>query len=324
MKYSPIRAKVNAQEVGAQLRQRPEEVIAQAEAVYYEKLCGVCDAAIRDNKSIILVTGPSASGKTTSAKRIAAILQSRGKKVTRISLDNFYRNKDNLPRWEDGYQNYESVEGLDIACFDEAMSNLLTKGEAVFPIFDFSRGQRSERTFTLRFNEESFLIIEGIHALNPVLFNVLKNYSAMKVYISVHSEIVAENGELIFSARDLRLSRRILRDFHCRSTSALGTLKMWKYVLKGEELYIFPFRENADIHIDSLHAYEPFLYHDGLEEMMRAVGPDAPYYKKACRLLSANQHFFPIPGALIPASSLIQEFIQEHVFQESRIKTRDV
>lgn len=324
MKYSPLRPKINAAEVGARLRKQPEEVIAQAEAAYHEKLCVICDAAIQEDKSIILVTGPSASGKTTSAKRIGAILESRGKKVTRISLDNFYRNKDTLPRWEDGYQNYESVEGLDIACFDSVMSKLLTEGEATFPIFDFALGQRSERSFTLRFDEKSFLIIEGIHALNPVLFNVLKDYPAMKVYISVHSEIVDGNGELVFSARDLRLCRRILRDFHCRSTSAQGTLKMWKYVLKGENLYIFPFREHADIHIDSLHAYEPFLYHEGLEKMMRSIDPESPYFKKADRLLAANQYFFPIPGSMIPDSSLIQEFIKENVLDDSRIKIRDV
>lgn len=324
MKYSPIRGKVNAEEVGAKLREHPEKLIAQAEAVYHQKLCDVCDTAINGHHYIILVTGPSASGKTTSAKRIASILESRGKKVNRISLDNFYQNKENLPRWEDGYQNYESVEGLDIQCFDSVMSELLTKGSAVFPIFDFSMGRRSPKTFTLEFDEKSFLIIEGIHALNPVLFNVLKDYPAMKVYISVHSEIVNGSGDVIFSARDLRLCRRILRDFHCRSTSAEGTLKMWKYVLKGEKLYIFPFREHADLHIDSIHAYEPFLYHNGLKKMMDAIPPDNDYFEKASRLLTANHNFFPIPGSMIPESSLIQEFIHENVLAESKIKIREV
>lgn len=324
MKYSPIRSRVDAEQTARRLRQRPGDVIAEAEQAYREKLLEVSDMAIREHKHIILVTGPSASGKTTSAKRIASILESRGKKVNRISLDNFYQNKDNLPRWEDGYQNYESVEGLDVACFDDAMLKLLTKGSAVFPIFDFSLGRRSEKTYTLHYDEETYLIIEGIHALNPVLFNVLKDYPAMKVYISVHSEIAGQNGDVLFSARDLRLCRRILRDFHCRSTSALGTLKMWKYVLKGEKLYIFPFREHADLHLDSLHAYEPFLYHDGLQEMMSSVAPESPYYKKARHLLEANENFFSIPGSLIPETSLIQEFIKEKVLDESKIQIREV
>lgn len=324
MKYSPIRSRINAEQVAARLRQRPEELVAEAERSYREKLVEVSDTAIREHKHIILVTGPSASGKTTSAKRIATILEERGKKVNRISLDNFYRDKDQLPRWEDGYQNYESVEGLDIACFDQVMSNLLTGGSAVFPIFDFSMGRRSAKTYTLRYDEKTYLIIEGIHALNPVLFNVLKDYSAMKVYISVHSEIVDAQGEVLLSARDLRLCRRILRDFHCRSTSAAGTLKMWKYVLKGEKLYIFPFREHADMHLDSIHAYEPFLYHDGLGEMMGSIAPESPYYKKASHLLEANKNFFPIPGSLIPETSLIQEFIKEKMLEESKIKIREV
>ena len=324
MKYSPIRNKVNASQVAKGLRENAPSLVAGEETAYREKLVRISEIAMREHKHIILVTGPSASGKTTSAKRIASILEEHGKKVNRISLDNFYKSRDKLPRWEDGYQNYESVEGLDIPCLDQVLSCLLTKGEAVFPIFNFSEGARSEKTFTLYYDEQTYLIIEVIHALNPVLLNVLKEYPAIKVYISVHSDIVNDNNHILLGARDLRLSRRILRDFHCRSTAAEGTLKMWKYVLKGEELYIFPFRENADIHIDSTHIYEPFLYYDGLEEMMGSIGTDSPYFPEAQRLLQANQEFFSIPESLIPKTSLIQEFLEKIWLEESRIKIRNV
>lgn len=324
MKYSPIRNKVNASQVAKELRENAPGLVAEAEKAYREKLIHVSETAMRDHKHIILVTGPSASGKTTSAKRIASILEENGKKVNRISLDNFYKSRDKLPRWEDGYQNYESVEGLDMVCFDQILSRLLTKGEAVFPVFNFSEGTRSDKTFTLYYDEQTYLIIEGIHALNPVLLNVLEEYPAIKVYISVHSDIVNDKGHILLGARDLRLSRRILRDFHCRSTAAEGTLKMWKYVLKGEKLYIFPFRDNADIHIDSTHMYEPFLYHDGLEEMMGSIEENSPYFPEAQRLLQASQEFFAIPESLIPQTSLIQEFLEKNMLEESRIKVRDV
>lgn len=321
MQYSPVRNRIDAMQVAAKLQEDSTAFIQQQEQDYYKKLHTVCDRAVEEKKSIILVTGPSASGKTTTAKRIAAILEARGKKVNRISLDNFYCDTKDLPRWEDGYQNYESIKGLDLACFDRVMTTLLNEGEAVFPVFDFTVGKRSDKTFSLSFDSETFLILEGIHALNPLLFNVLQSFPALKIYISVHSEIVDAQDQLLLSARDLRLCRRILRDYHCRSTSCEGTLKMWKYVLMGEEHYIFPFREHADIHIDSIHAYEPFLYHDGLAEMIEAITPESPHYEYAKQLSAANRHFFPISDSLIPESSLIQEFIHADVLKQSKIRT---
>lgn len=322
MKYSPIANHIDYQEAYHALSNNPEQAVLEAEKRYHSMLSNICETAIREHKYIILITGPSASGKTTSAKYLASLLEARGKRVNRISLDNFYRNKEELPRWEDGYQNYESIEGLDIPHFDEVMNRLLTKGEAVFPIFDFTTGYRSESTFTLTFDSQTFLILEGIHALNPLLYNVLGSYPAMKLYISVHSKFV-DDGNTVLSARNLRLSRRILRDFHYRCTRASDTLNMWKYVLRGEELYIFPFREHADLHIDSTHLYEPFLYHNGVNAMMTKIRPDSPYYSYAQSLLDANERFFPIDYDLVPANSLIQEFIKPKHFDESKIKLRN-
>lgn len=321
MKYTPEMTKIEISQVADCLKGKPQLCIEQAEQCYRQELLHVCDIAIEQQKSIILITGPSASGKTTTAKRLADAFMARGKKVNRISLDNFYFPTSRLPLWEDGYQNYESIEGLDIPCFDHVVNELLTNKTADFPIFDFTCGKRAEKTYSLSYDENTTLIIEGIHALNPRLYNTLSQYPAMKIYISVHSDFY-QNGELLLTARDLRLSRRLLRDYHYRSTSGAGTLNMWNYVIKGEDLYIRPFRQYADIHIDSTHAYEPFLYHEGLTAMLDEIASDSPYYSTARHLLDANEALFGIPYDLIPSSSLIQEFIKSNYLNEHKITTR--
>ena len=229
--------------------------------------------------------------------------------VNRISLDNFYKSSDQLPRWEDGYQNYESVEGLDLDCFRETVQRLLQTGRAQFPIFDFTAGCRSEKTFEISYDEHTYLIIEGIHALNPLLTDTLAPHRTVKLYISVHSDFVDDGGRILLGARDLRLTRRLLRDFYYRGTGAEETLRMWDYVLRGEDLYIRPFREFADAHINSTHDYEPSLPRHPRRNAA-ADRPGLPYRETIGRLTDSARHFFGIDQALVPATSLIQEFIK--------------
>ncbi|RLL11448.1 hypothetical protein D4A47_07460 [Anaerotruncus massiliensis (ex Liu et al. 2021)] len=310
MKYNPEMERVHTAPIAEELAARPEVFVSREEGVYFQKISAVCDRVTERHIHILLITGPSASGKTTTAKKIAHELRERGKVVNRISLDNFYKSSDELPRWEDGYQNYESVEGLDLDCFRETVQRLLQTGRAQFPIFDFTAGRRSEKTFEISYDEHTYLIIEGIHALNPLLTDTLAPHRTVKLYISVHSDFVDDGGRILLGARDLRLTRRLLRDFYYRGTGAEETLRMWDYVLRGEDLYIRPFREFADAHINSTHDYEPFLYHDTLAEMLRQTDPDSPYRETIGRLTDSARHFFGIDQALVPATSLIQEFIK--------------
>lgn len=314
MKYSDKMERVDVAEIAAGIRKDPAEVVARAEAAYHEQISVLCDAIEKDHLHIILVTGPSASGKTTTAKKIAVEMLRRGELVNRISLDNFYKSVAELPKWEDGYQNYESVEGLDIDCFEAFMENLLQNGVAQMPIFDFTVGRRrSDRTIELNFDDHTYLIIEGIHALNPLLTDPLLPHRMIKVYISVHSDFVDPNGETLLSARDLRLTRRMLRDFYYRGTSAIGTLEMWDYVLRGEDLYIRPFRRYADFHFNSTHGYEPFLYHDPLAALLAQSDKSkhSEFAEALDRLAAAEPSFFGINSGLIPKNSLIREFIKE-------------
>lgn len=314
MKYSDRMERVDVAEIAAGLIKNPPEVVGRAEAAYHEQISVLCDAIEKDNLHIILLTGPSASGKTTTAKKLAVELIRRGKLVNRISLDNFYKSATELPKWEDGYQNYESVEGLDIDCFEEFMAELLQEGMARMPVFDFTSGRRRpDKTIELHFDDHTYLIIEGIHALNPLLTDPLLPHRMIKVYISVHSDFVDPKGETLLGARDLRLTRRMLRDFYYRGTSAVATLEMWEYVLRGEDIYIRPFRRYADFHFNSTHSYEPFLYHDPLAALLAQSDKSkhSEFADTLDRLSAAEPSFFGIDSAQIPKSSLIREFIRD-------------
>lgn len=315
MKYTKIMDKVRIEDLKVLLNQNPSQEIARSETRYRERIVRLCNQVIGDSKHVILLTGPSASGKTTTAKRIANELQERGKSVVRISLDNFYKNSDELPLWNDGYQNYESIDGLDIPCFQQVIGQLLDTGKADLPIFDFAAGARSAKTVPLVCDSHTFFIIEGIHALNPEISRWIDKETIIKIYISTHSDFLDASGACILNARDLRLTRRIIRDHYYRGTPAVGTLKMWDYVLRGEDLYIRPYRMNADLHINSTHDYEPFLYHLEILQTLAEADGDSLYHETICRLLRAHSHFFDLNSSLIPSSSLIQEFIKPQSWQ---------
>ncbi len=162
----------------------------------------------------------------------------------------------------------------------------------------------------MTYDEQTYLIFEGIHALNPVITRTVERYPSTKIYISVHSEFTDGSGGVLLTARDLRLMRRILRDFTYRGTGAEETFRMWDYVLMGEDLYIRPYRKYADLHIDSVHAYEPYLYNKDILCALFETDPGSRYHDIVERLRASAKHFFPMDRALIPRSSLIREFIK--------------
>ena len=309
LKYRAKMDPIPAASISGALAVYPEQLVASEEQLFQKKIQSACDAIERDQLHLILLTGPSASGKTTTAKKIALELEARGKKVSRISLDNFYRPAAELPRWEDGYQNYESVEGLDIPRFEQFVEELFKTGSSRLPLFDFTTGTRREKEILLSFDEHTYVIFEGIHALNPFVTEPLAPHPSLKIYISVHSDFIGPQEQVLLGARDLRLTRRLLRDFYHRTTPAEETLQMWDYVLRGEDLYIRPFRQHADMHINSTHAYEPFLYRDQLLQLLKNTSEESPYLQTIQRLRNSIASFSPISSQLIPQTSLIQEFL---------------
>lgn len=307
MKYRTELEKAIVPEIAAALRENPARVVAAEEKRYKINVEQASELVLAGTGSVILLCGPSSSGKTTSAYRLAAELEQREKKAKIISLDNFYKPHAALPHWPDGTLNFESVDGLDIDCMVECLETLWKTGTAQFPAFDFKAQTRSEQTERVDWDEQTYLIFEGIHALNPKISGRLP--CAAKIYVSLHSDFVDPEGNIIIGAREMRLVRRIVRDYYHRNSSVQHTLSMWGNVLRGEEIYMRPYRTEADIHINTAHSYEPFLYRDTIFELLSNAGDCGDYRFVVNRLISAQRHFFQIPQELIPATSLIQEFL---------------
>lgn len=285
------------------------DLVTQAEARYSQEIVRVGEEVLTGGHNIILLTGPSASGKTTTAQMLVQELIKKGKQVHRISLDNFYKCRDELPFWEDGSRNYEAVEALDLACFDRTLHTLMRTGKAQFPLHDFKSGTRKSETELVTHNKQTVLVLEGIHALNPLLSNCLSDKNIYRIYVSVHSDFVEESGERQLLSRQVRFLRRLLRDATHRHTDVTETLQMWNYVLQGEELYIQPFRKFADVHINSTHSYEPYLYASRATALLKAAGTEGVRYDLVEYLLDILPELPTIPESVIPKTSLIQEFI---------------
>lgn len=309
MKYSRKMDQIMISELLWKYKLEPETLIQNEERVFHEKLTNICDHVLQKKINIILLTGPSASGKTTTAKRLVTELLLRGIKSNRISLDNFYRNNDEDPLWEDGQPNYESIRSLDVNCFHQKMYELFRYGGSDFPVFDFDCGRRSSEAFSVSFDQDTCLIFEGIHALNPLLSGHILEKHTMRLYVSVHSDFVNDSGMPVLAAQNLRFLRRMLRDYAHRSDSAEETMKMWKHVLEGEKLYIQPYRRYADFHINTVHSYEPFLYQEKAMTLLRPLMDNTEFLQLAGQLIAAETLFPPLSAARVPKSSLLQEFI---------------
>ncbi len=308
MKYNSRMTKINSSNL---ITKKPEILVLDAENNFDSKLTTLCKMIIQNEKNIILLTGPSSSGKTTTAKKLVNLLEGLGKNANRVSLDNFYKAQDDMPLWEDGQKNYEIIDSLDLEHFDMVMGSLSKDKTAHFPVYDFHHKVRADKTIEVSMHDHnSYLVLEGIHALNPELSKNIDEDKIFRVYVSVHSDFVAPNGDIILAAKDLRLIRRALRDSVHRKTAIEDTLNMWEYVRKGEALYIHPFRDNADYHINTTHYFEPGLYNQLFTQTLEQAKENSEYADTIERLINGISHFPTMGREMIPPTSLIQEFIK--------------
>ena len=287
----------------------PKELVMRAERHYLNEISAAAER-IAQNKSIkvIAIAGPSSSGKTTTAHMLREALAKQGIKTDVVSLDDFYLPQETLPLLPDGTRDIESVNALDIPLINKCFNEALMTGKAALPKFDFLKKIRIENAHELDISGNSIVIAEGLHALNPVLTEIIPQDRLFKVYISVNRSIEDENGKVLLTSRQIRLTRRILRDRIFRSTSLAETLKLWKGVTAGEEKYLYCFKNRADLMIKTLHIYEPCLYKSELSALKEETAQcaDNPYFMKT---LESIDHFCPIDSSLIPQNSLIREFI---------------
>ncbi len=287
------------------------ELIKIAEAFHEKKLSKVADTVasnVEQGARMILISGPSSSGKTTTAKRLGIHLQVLGLDPVLISLDDYFVNREDTPKDENGQYDFEALEAIDIAQFNDHLQRLFAGESVAIPRYDFISGTRKWHENPLTLKPSSILIVEGIHALNPALTPVIDDALKFKIYVSCITSVAMDNLSRI-STSDNRLLRRLTRDYTQRGKDAISTLRQWGSVRRGEERHIFPYQENADVIINSSLFYEISVIRSFAEPILHEVPNTVPEFDQACRLLRFLDNFAPISPAEIPPTSVLREFI---------------
>ena len=286
-----------------------KELILTQEAYHEKQLAQIAEEiASHPEKKLVMIAGPSSSGKTTFSHRLAAQLSVYGLKPHPIPMDNYFVDREHTPRDEDGNYNFECLEAIDREQFNEDMNRLLA-GEAVeLPTFNFKTGKREYKGNVKKLGKNDILVIEGIHGLNDQLSYRLPRESKYKIYISALTQLNVDEHNRI-STTDGRLLRRLVRDARTRGASARDTIAMWPSVRRGEENYIFPYQESADVMFNSALIYELAVLKIYAEPLLFGIGRDMPEFVEAKRLLKFLDYFVPIPADQIPNNSLVREFI---------------
>lgn len=297
-------------DINKQVLNNSADFIKEAESRYSQIISSLADKINNAKEQrFIMLAGPSASGKTTSAKFLAAKLEKLGAHAHSISLDNFYKDQRDSPENEDGTPDYETVNALDLPLLDKCLNSLLKNGESELPIFDFVKGVRSSEQEFIKLEPRDIIIVEGINALNPKITDTLPKDSLLKLYVSVSSRIYDDDSNVLLGKREMRLIRRIVRDYQYRSSSVENTCWLWKSVLKGEDKYLFPYSDNADLKIDSIHSYEPCVFRTMAVPLLEEVAECSEYACIAKRLKECLAHFEPLSRDRVPDSSLLKEFV---------------
>ncbi len=262
-----------------------------------------------DHLKIVLIAGPSGSGKTTTAHILSESLKQSGARVEIVSLDNFYFDKDKLPILPDGEPDTESVNGLDIAEIKKCFSNIVEFGKSKMPIFNFKTGKSQKDAIDIDLGQNGILIVEGLHALNPLIYDNLQADSVYKIYISVNLGVFDDEGNELLSSRKIRFVRRALRDYRFRNTDMFSTLKMWDKVTSGEEKFLYKFKPLADKQMVTLHPYELCVYKGLFLAEFSELPRNAESYEYAEYIANVMSRFVPLDIDNVPYNSLIREFI---------------
>jgi len=269
----------------------------------------------RGEIKMVLIAGPSSSGKTTSAKRLEIELMVSGLKPIMISLDDYYRGNDETPKDENGEPDWECLEALDVPYLNEQLQALYRGEEVTLPVYEFKTGRRKE-TGGRRIKLESgnILIVEGIHGLNDALTHSIERGTKFKIYISALTQLNLDDHNRIPTS-DNRLFRRMVRDSQFRGMEAAGTIRMWPKVQAGERKHIFPFQNLSDAAFNSALDYELSVLKYYADPLLRAIKPGKAEYAEAVRLLSFLENFTPIPPQYVPGTSILREFIGDSEFK---------
>lgn len=286
------------------------DLIRVAEALHEKKIAQIADLITENIKRlrIVLIAGPSSSGKTTFAQRLAVQLRVNGLKPVAISLDDYFVDREHTPLDEDGKPDFENIDALDLNLFNDNMHRLIFGEEVELPRFDFTTGTRKENGKKLKITPEHLLVVEGIHGLNERLTESIARSNKYKIYVSALTQINLDEHNRI-PTTDSRLIRRIVRDYQFRAHNALATIRQWPMVRRGEEKNIFPFQEEADVMFNSALIYELAVLRDFAVPQLLQIDQSLPEFAEARRLLAFLDCFLPVGTDEIPTNSILREFI---------------
>lgn len=294
---------------------KTDELIKISEALHEKKIASIADKiAEKGAVKLVLIAGPSSSGKTTFAKRLCVQLRVNGMKPHLISIDDYFVNRENTPRDEQGKYDFEALEAIDVDLFNDHMKRLIAGETVEIPTFNFVLGQREYKGNTMHLGEEDILVIEGIHGLNEKLSYAIPKENKYKVYVSCLTQLNIDEHNRI-PTTDTRLIRRMVRDNAYRGTSPEVTLERWASVRRGEEKNIFPFQEEADVMFNTVLIYELAALKAKAEPLLFRVGPYSPYYSEAKRILKFFEYFLVMDSSEIPSNSLLREFVGGSSFE---------
>lgn len=289
------------------------EVIRLNEELHEKKLSNIADSIKQQNKKLVLIAGPSSSGKTTFAHRLADHLRVNGLKPHIISLDDYYLERSQIPFGEDGKQNFEVVESLDIDMINKDTKRILAGEKVEIPEYNFKTGVKEYHGRIIELKEDDIIIMEGIHGLNDIITKEISKEDKFKVFISALTTLNIDNHNRIATS-DTRLIRRLVRDNRARGFNAISTIDMWPKVLEGEVMNIFPYQNEADAVFNSSLIYEISVLKSYVEPLLFSIEPDQPEYKEARRLVKFLENFLVPHDTIIPATSLCREFIGGGIF----------
>lgn len=294
------------------LHRHTPRLINVAEALHEKAIAHISDEITERYRAggarIVLIAGPSSSGKTTTTKRLAIQLMTNLLRPQMISLDDYFIDREHTPRDESGDYDYESLYALDLEQFNNDLNRILSGEQVELPSYNFELGQRQYKGNRIKLEPGSILLIEGIHGLNPELTAHIAEEMKFRIYVSALTTLSIDDHNWV-PTTDNRLLRRIIRDSKYRGTSAEETIRRWPSVRRGEERWIFPYQENADAMFNSSLLFELGVMKEYGEEVLKQVPDDVPEYGEAYRLRKFLSHFLPISASMIPPTSLLREFL---------------
>ncbi len=298
----------NAGEVNAAIRAgRASEIINVAEALQERKMHKMTDEIVERGAKLVLVAGPSSSGKTTTSKRLAIQMMACGLHPHTLSTDNYFVNRVDSPKDENGEYDFEHIKAMDTDFFRRQMDQLLNGEEVELPRYDFVSGERKFDGRKLKIGPGDVIILEGNHALNPILSEQIPDDKKYRIYVSTLTTIALDDHNFV-PTEDIRVLRRLIRDYRYRGYTALDTLRRYPSVTRGEEKWIYPFQETADATFNSALLYELNVIREQVMPILEQVDEREPEYSEASRLRKFLRYFLPVPARQVPPTSLIREF----------------